>query len=604
MVEQNTIDLFKKILNRLKPPEKLSISEWADKYRVLSVSAEAGKWSTNRTPYLKKIMDCITDVKIRKVVIMSCVQIGKSEVLLNTMGYYIHIDPSPIMMVQPTVESGKDFSKERITPMIRDTSVLRNIIKDDKKKNSSNTILKKQFAGGFVVIVGANSPVGLASRAIKILAADEIDRWSESAGIEGDPLTLAEKRTTTFPHSHKKIYTSTPTIDKISRIQHEFKLGTMEEWEVPCPSCGKYHKLEWNNIKYSVDKDGKLDKTKAILAVCPSCGVLNNEYAWKSGKGKWVEHAHNEQIKSFHLSSLISPWKSWEEIVETYLSSKDDPEMLKAWTNTELGEVWVDESEAIDDIAVSKHRELYNCIVPKDVLIITAGVDVQDDRFEMEIVGWGKDKISWGIEYKVIYGDTSLPETWENLDMHLQKIYTDEKGIPMKIERVCIDSGGHRVTECYTFCKPREYRGVFSIKGIGGQGIPIIHRITQTKKIKNNLFILGVDGAKSTLYSRLIQNDKTKAGYCYFPLEKDRNYTDDYFKGLTSEVKTTIYVKGKPKIQWVKKSGVRNEPLDCRVYATAAMEIFNPDFEYLEKIKGKTTVKKRKVGTISKGVEV
>jgi len=600
-MEQHTVTLFKKIMQGLQPTEDLTLAQWADKYRRLPSegSAEPGLWRTSRTPYLKRIMECLTDTKVREVVMMTCVQVGKSEILLNAMGYYAHIEPSTILIVQPTVDTGKKFSKERIAPTIRDTPVLYDIMGTEKSRDARNTVMQKLFVGGYVAIVGANSPAGLASRPIKILLCDEIDRWPESAKKEGDPLTIVEKRTATFPNSKKILKVSTPTIDGISRIQHEFKQGTMERWKYPCPGCDEYQELQWANIKFDHMRDaetGKLDRTKGeVLCECPSCGEFFNEIHWKSREGEWFAEVENETIKSFHLSSLVSPWRSWADIVEDWISAKDDTEMLKVFINTELGEVWVETGKTLEFSELANRREAYATPVPNGVLVLTAGVDVQHDRFEMEIVGWGENKVSWGIEYKTIIGDTSLPETWERLDQHLRKTYAHEDGGAMQIMRTAIDSGdGERTLEVYNFCKPRENRGIFAIKGKGGTGMNIIHTFSKTKKVKNILFTVAVDSAKDILYTRLAQEDKDKAGYCHFPLDSltlQAGYDEKYFEGLTSEIKVTKMVKGRPKTEWKLKKGLRNEPLDCRVYNIAALEILNPDFEDL---KQRRTLKKPK----------
>lgn len=609
-IQENTKALFEKILRRLQPAEDINIAEWADKYRRLPAesSSEPGQWKTSRTPYLKKPMECISDSKVRKVVLMFSAQIGKSEVVLNTMGYYAHIVPSPTLMVQPTVDMGRNFSKERISPTIRDTPILRSIIGSEKSRDAKNTVLKKFYPGGYIAIVGANSPVGLASRPIKILLADEIDRWPESAKNEGDPLTIVEKRTTTYPYSHKMVYTSTPTIDGLSRIQHEYNQGTMEKWKLPCPSCGEYHELRWANIKFKKDEYGKLDEKSEVLCVCESCGELFNEITWKSGEGKWFAENENGTIKSFHLSALASPWKSWEEIVKSFIAANNDTEMLKVWVNTELGEPWIEDGETVDFSTLYNRRENYNALVPAAVLVLTAGVDVQDDRFELEVVGWGERKVSWGIEYKVIYGDTSLPETWDLLDQQLLKTYICEDGITMSIMRTCIDSGGHRTPETYIFCKKHEHRGIYAIKGKGGDGMNIVHTHSHTKKVNNVLFTIAVDTAKSVLFARLALNDNEQAGYCHFPVDTadhHRNYDEKYFEGLTSEVKLPRMVRGRPKTEWKLKTGVRNEPLDCRVYNIAAIEILNPNFDELKKRKGiKAPTPKKKRGTISRGVDI
>ena len=344
----HTAALFEKILRCLKPTENITLAEWADKYRrlPLEASAEPGRWQTSRTPYLRKIMECISDPNVREVVMMTCVQVGKSEILLNAMGYYTHIEPSPILIVQPTVDTGKKFSKERIAPTIRDTPVLRSIIGSDKSRDARNTVMQKLFPGGYIAIVGANSPAGLASRPIKILLADEIDRWPESAKKEGDPLTIVEKRTTTYPYNKKILKVSTPTIGGVSRIEHEYNQGTMEVWKLPCPGCGDYQELRWENIYFLRDKEGTLDLSRQdVLCECEACGDRFNEIKWKYGQGEWFPANPDSQIKSFHLSAFVSPWISWADIVEEFLSSKGDTEMMKVWTNTMLGEPFITESE-------------------------------------------------------------------------------------------------------------------------------------------------------------------------------------------------------------------------------------------------------------------
>ena len=606
-IQANTSTLFKKIFRRLKPAEDLSVAEWADKYRRLpsESSSEPGQWKTSRTPYLKKPMECISDPKVREVVMMTSAQIGKSEVLLNTMGYYADIDPSPTLMVQPTVEMGLDFSKERIAPTIRDTPKLRAIIGKEKSRDAKNTILKKYFPGGYIAIVGANSPVGLAARPVKVLLLDEIDRFPESARKEGDPVTIAQKRTTTYPYNHKIAKFSTPTIDGASRIQHDYNRGTMEKWNLPCPGCGELQELKWANIVIPKDSEGEYDPEAEVLHACEACGLLSNEIDWKNGEGEWKALNPKAKVKSFHLSALSSPWKSWASIVEEFWDAKGDSEMLKVWVNTVMGEPWIEDGESVDHIELHNRREPYNAKVPSGVLVITAGVDVQDDRFELEVVGWGENKVSWGIEYKFIYGDTSLPETWDRLDQHLKQRYTCEDGSTLPIERVAVDSG-HRTTEVYQFCKAREMRGVYAIKGIGGPGMSIVHQITKSKKVKNTLFIIAVDSAKSILFSRLAQQNTENAGYCHFPTadEYSRGYDEKYFEGLTSEIKITKMVKGRPKTEWKLKTGVRNEPLDCRVYNIAALEILNPNFEELKKRKNAPVRQKRRRGVVNKGVQV
>lgn len=590
-ISKHTIQLFKNILKVLEPPPEITLSSWADKYRVLSAgtSSESGRWQTSRTPYLKGIMDAVTDPKVRVVAVMSSAQVGKSELILNTVGCYAHVNPTSIMLVQPTINNARSFSKERLAPMIRDTDVLAKVF---NSKDSSNNILNKVFEGGYVALEGANSPAGLASRPIEVLVCDEIDRYPDSAGKEGDPLSIVSVRTKTYPYTYKHVFVSTPTIDEVSRIQHEFKRGTQSEYQLPCPACGKYQKMEWAKIHFILE-DGRLTEDD-VLQNCDFCGEYNNEKAWKKGKGKWKENFPNEEIKTFHLSSLVSPWQSWRNIVQNFLSAKNDAEMLKVWTNTELGEVWTVDGERINFNDLIDRRFLYEKDIPDEVVLLTCGVDVQDDRFELEVLGFDVNNRLYGIEYKVLYGDTSLKSSFDNLDEHLSKIYDCGDNKQMKISSVCIDSGGHRTDLVYKFCKEREHRKVFAIKGRGGTGLHSIDGFRTTKKVKNTLFFLGVNTIKDDLHSKLLRTDENIEGYCFFPLETEKGYNEKYFQGLTSEIRVTSYVKGRVKFEWKLKQGVRNEPLDCRVYAMASFEILRPDLKYHEKVKNGTIKKKSK----------
>ena len=429
-MKKATVDLFTRIFAVLAPPPNMTISQWADKYRRLSSesSAEPGRWRTSKAPYQREIMDAVCDMRIQKVVIMSAAQIGKTDALiLNPIGYYMHYDPSPIMVMQPTIQMAETFSKDRLSPMLRDTPVLRDRV-NDKSRNSGNTILQKIFPGGHVTMVGANSPSSLASRPIRILLADEIDRYPATAGNEGDPLLLAGKRLATF-WNKKEVCVSTPTNKETSRIAVEFEHSTQEEWNVPCPACGAYTPLLWANIIFDRDK---LDE---IGCACPACGVVSSETEWKEqfGKGKFVAAHPERKVRGFHLNALASLFVEWREIVEKFLTANEEKkkgniELLKVWTNTEMGETWEEEGEQIETDDLFKRRERYNCEVPEEVLVLTAGVDVQDDRFEVEVVGWGVDKESWGIKYQAIYGDLKLKPVWDELDKFLSQTFTTADG--------------------------------------------------------------------------------------------------------------------------------------------------------------------------------
>ena len=417
----HTLELFARCLAVLKPPPALTLSQWADMYRVLSAesSAEPGRWHTDKAPYQREIMDAIGDPHIRKVVIMSAAQIGKTDILLNALGYYMDYMPAPVLVIQPSLDMGQTFSKDRLAPMLRDTPALQGKV-DTKSRYSGNTIMKKNFPGGHITIVGANSPIGLASRPIKVLLADEVDRYPSSAGTEGDPLLLAQKRQTTF-WDKKTIEVSTPGNKIDSRIAVEYENSTREEWNIPCPGCGHYQPLIWKNVIFD-----KQEPEKPILYKCERCGNLYGEYQWKaqSKMGRFVADNPDAETRGFHLNTLASPFCGWAEIVEKFLTAKEqldkgDPEAMKTWVNTELGEPWEEPGSSLEDAELFNRREIYDAEVPDDVIVLTAGIDVQENRFEVEVVGWGVGKESWGIRYQKIYGDmlADLEATLETMDI-------------------------------------------------------------------------------------------------------------------------------------------------------------------------------------------
>ncbi|MCD5324765.1 MULTISPECIES: phage terminase large subunit family protein [Pontibacillus] len=553
----------------LPPPPDLTVSEWADQFRKLSseASAEPGQWRTDRAPYQREIMDSVNDPELKKIVVMSSAQVGKSELLLNTVGYHVDFDPAPILLIQPTEDKAKAFSKERLAPMIRDTPVLRKKVADSKTRDGGNTTLQKAFPGGYIALGGANAPSGLASRPIRILLADEVDRFPVSAGSEGDPLSLAEKRTNNF-YNAKKIFVSTPTNKGVSRIEKEFELSTQEHWNLPCPSCDEYQPLRWAQISF-----------ESVSHACKYCGSLHNEYEWKNQHGKWIAENPDSPTRGFHLNELVSPWSPWQKIIDDFKTAKKNgPEAMKVWVNTSLGETWEEDGEQVEEDELLARSEHYEASIPYGVKLLTAAVDVQDDRFEIEVVGWGSGKESWGIHYHTIYGDLKQQVIWDDLDEYLSRTWENVEGNRYSIACTCVDSGGHFTSEVYRFCAPRKVRRIFPIKGEGGNGgehKPLLIGVSKRQREKVNLFRIGVDEGKAKVMSRL-QVENQGPGYCHFPI--GNGYGANYFKGLTAEKLVTRYKQGVPYQVW-QKVRERNEPIDLRVYNTAALEILNPDLD-------------------------
>ena len=564
----------------LTPDPDRTVSEWADQNRFLSqkASSEPGRWRTSRTPYLRDIMnDLSPSSPVQRVFFVAGAQVGKTETGNNWIGFVIDQAPGPMMAVQPTVDMAKRFSKQRIAPMIDETPVLRGKVADSRARDSGNTMLAKEFPGGVLMITGANSAVGLRSAPIRYLFGDEISAWPADLDGEGDPWALAEKRTTTF--ARRKIFgSSTPTIKDHCRIEREFLASDQRRFFLPCPHCGEKQWLKWRQIRWDHD-----DASTAHY-ICEHSGCIINEHS-KTGmlaEGEWRPTAPGDggRTHGYHLSSLYSPlgWKSWSEIVSEFLAAKGDPPALKTWVNTILGETWEDGIAAKIGAGELRDRvELYQLgQAPAGVLALVLGVDTQDDRLALTLEGYGRDEESWLLDHQEIYGAPGRPEVWRQLLDVIKRPVPHELFEPLPILATCIDSGGHFTHEVYAFAREHKALGVHAIKGQSQRNKPIIGRPTkvdlnlrgQVLKSGALVYPVGSDTAKTTIYSRLKLNEPG-AGFNHFPA----GLPADYFDQLTAERLITRYVRGFPVRDWHKKPGARNEALDCKVYALAAMQL-------------------------------
>lgn len=527
-------------------------------------------------------MDSVTDPTVHTIVVMKSAQVGWTEILNNIVGYFIDQDPCPIMVIQPTENMAETWSKDRLAPMIRDTACLRKKVKDAKARDSGNTILHKKFPGGHLTAIGANAPSNLASRPIRIVLPDEVDRYPVSAGSEGDPINLAHKRTRTY-FNRKLMMGSTPTVKGASRIEMAFEESDQRRYFVPCPECGEFDYLRWSQIQWP---DGRPEDAYYVCAQC-GCLIQESHKHWMVKNGQWRATAPFNGIAGFHIWEAYSPWSTWGEMAVEFLKAKRNPHTLKTFVNTSWGETWEEEGKKVDDSALYARREEYAAPVPMQALILTAAVDVQTNRLEMEVKGWGRDEECWGIDYRVLYGDPKEKEVWETLDHLLNQEFEHESGIKMKIWVTFIDSG-YQADQVYAFCKPRQMRRIFACKGDEGPR-PILGPAMKKRTGKNqrpvDLFIIGIDQGKADIYSRL-EKAEPGPGYYHFPL----HYTEAFFKGLTAEKMVTRFHKGFPRMQWEKMSGRDNEPLDINVYAYAALKLANPVWDVLEaripKVKG------------------
>ena len=594
-------------LRIFQPPKDQTVSDWAEDNRHLSpeTSAEPGPWRTSRTPYLKEPMDAVTDPKVRKIVMVAGSQCGKSELELNTIGRIIDQDPGSVLYIHPSIVDARKFSRLRVGPMIRDSKAIKAKVTDIRTKDSGNTILQKSFPGGMLTMTGSSGAAALSSTPSRYAIGDEIDRWADDADGEGDPMELVEARQITF-YNWLSMLVSSPTIKGHSKIEDAFYTGTQERWSHQCPECGAFHHLEFNDIKFEHEvvkrKGRQYFKITNIGWACPSCGAFSSESAIKKQPAKWIAHnpdAYNEGIRSFWLSGLYSPWLTWERIIRKFLEAGNNPLKLQPVFNTMLGELWEDRGEMADEDTLMARREEYAAELPDGVLVLTCGVDTQDDRLEYEVVGHGHYGEKWGIKKGFIAGRPDTPEVWERLDDVVDHVYRFKpaagaaQGVGLTISVTFVDSGGHYTQDVYKACRARVHKKVFAIKGKGGDGIPYVAPASQVKIVDNGavvgkcwLYTLGVDAGKADIMNAVRVQEKG-ARYYHFPRDIEemvRGYDYNYFSGLLSEKLTITRTRRGHQWQWVKLPGHnRNEALDCRNYANAGFKMMDPDLDAVER---------------------
>jgi phage terminase large subunit GpA-like protein len=590
-MENNDVYL-KSIRKGLEPDPIMTVSEWADQYRVLpqKVAAEPGPWRTSRVPYLREIMDSlsVTD-PIEEVVLIKGAQLGGTEAGNNWLGYIIDYAPGPTMAVMPTVELQKRNSRQRIDTLIESCDRIKGKVNEKRSRDGGNTMLLKEFTGGLLVLTGANSAVGLRSLPARNLFLDEIDAYPFDVDGEGDPISLAKARSRTF-HSKKKVLkVSTPTIAGRSKIESSYENTDQRKYFVPCPICGRKQVLDFKRLKWKKSADVKYPTE--VWYECEFCdGRIEEKYKTEMlAGGEWKPTntaPHDTGARGFHLSSLYSPlgWYTWQEIVKDFIDSKDDPELLRGFVNTVLGETWKDKGEAPEHKRLYERRDTYKTnSIPDGVVFLTAGVDVQKDRIEVEVVGWGRGKRSWSIDYRVFLGptDTLSGKPWKELSELVHETW-DRNGIAVPLKRMAVDSGYNTQT-VYSWVRKYHVTQAVAVKGVDTLavmvGVPKSVDITQHGKKRRSgvkLFPVGVNIIKTETYGYLrldsaSEGEPDPLGYCRFP-----QYEEDYFKQLTAEEKVSKIVKGFRRYEWVKVRD-RNEALDCRVYARAAASLVGLD---------------------------
>jgi phage terminase large subunit GpA-like protein len=573
-----TFELLLGLKEGAKTTELLTVSEWAEKHRYLSPEASflgGALYQCSVTPYAKKIMDSLSAYSpYQEVIFCKSSQTGGTEIGNNWLGYIIHICPAPVLMLMPTDSTVERNSKIRIDPMISHSEVLRTRVGDKKSRDGDNTINQKRFPGGVLYMGGANSPAVLKSIPVRFVMLDEVDEYPTNLGGQGSADGLAKVRTRMFPN-RKIYYVSTPTVEGQSLIMRKFQETDQNYFEVPCPFCGGFQRLIFGQLKVNEEND------EEVKYECIHCKALIDE-VYKTdmlAKGEWMPSnlakVNNRRI-GFHINSLYSPsaFFKWSEIIEAYRGAEKDPNEMKVFVNTILGETWAEESEAPAWENIYNRRELYEQNKPPlPVCFLTCGVDVQKDRLELEIVGWSKDKQSYSIDYRVLIGKPVLPEVWLELEKILSETWIRPDGVELGLKLMAIDSG-YSTDEVYSFCRRFPSNRVIPVKGSDSLGIAIAppkaidlnHRGKRIGRIK--VWNVGVSFLKKEFYSWLsIEKGEAleRPCYCHFP-----QYGETYFRGLTAE----DWIPAKR--QW-KKRFERNEPLDTRIYARAASVVVGLD---------------------------
>jgi phage terminase large subunit GpA-like protein len=554
----------------------VSVSTWADENIVLSTvdSSEAGPFRTARTPYVREIVECLSPQHpATRVVFMASAQVGKTRTGLNWLGYIIDCAPGPTLLVQPTVDTAKRVSKQRIAPMLEGTDSLRRKIKPSRDRDSGNTQLEKEFPGGILIMGGANSAAGLRSMPVRNLFLDEVDAYPPDVDGEGDPVALAEQRTGTFGNRRKIYISSTPTIKGLSRIEAEYLASDQRRHFMPCPHCGFFDYLRWENIRWP---DEAPDLAQLL---CNACGAMIEE-RYKTQmleRGEWRPTAkpNTRGVVGFHLNALYAPlgWKSWAQLANDFIEAKKEPLKLKTFINAALAETWEEKGDEFDADDLQGRLENYAAEVPNGVGLLVGSVDVQGDRLEWQCKGYGGGEQSWLVAFGQVDGDPAKDATWLELDKELLRTFDHESGRKLAMRAIAIDSGGLHTDQVYKFCKAREVRRVagqsqkvWAIKGVGGAGREILGRPSSANRYKCKLWPIGVDTAKDTIFSRL-HIEAPGGGYVHLPAWLDREYLEQ----LTSEKAVKRYKKGVGTVREYVKTRERNEALDLEVYSLAAL---------------------------------
>jgi len=568
------------------PRELLTVSEWADKHRELRSGTNApGPWHTAFTPYLREIMDCLSEHSaVRQVTFVKSSGVGGTEAMFNWIGYLMHhLGNKDLLVVLPTLELRDRSFNPRLAKMLDESPALAGLVTSAKRDRANRADVMEYGARSRILKAGANSPDSLRSDHLPYVICDEVDAFPWDVGGEGDPMTLIENRQRTFSRA-KTYLVSTPTKEGQSRISQQYERSDKRRFYVPCPHCGELQPLEWggseapHGLKFRraprPDGDEGPEQVVAAWYVCRECAAIIEEHEKTAmlAKGRWIaERPHIKHHRGYHLNALYAPvglGLSWVKIAQKWIDAQGDTAELKAFANTYLGEVFREQGDSIENVSLISRLEIYPERLP--VGLTTAGVDVQKDRLEATIVSWAAEEEAWVRDHLILPGETTQPEVWDELDAVLR-----EEGVDV----AAIDSG-YNASQVYAFVEKR--RWCFATKGVTGMGRPLVEdekRRRQRLRVKRKRGVpvepIGVDGGKAMLYARLKLTEPGK-GYVHFPQEPA--FDDEYFAQLAAEKLVTRFKGYRPFSEWV-KTRPRNEALDCLLLALAALRLSGIDLK-------------------------
>jgi phage terminase large subunit GpA-like protein len=592
---QGVIFAMKKAAIHLVPPPDMLPSEWAENNLKIPLgNAAPGPIRFANAPPQRGMIDAVREPGIRRISYMLAAQTGKTTVMQAIVGYHIDHDAKSQLFCMPSETDMKMFLETKLRPMLGTCKAIKEKVAKQRSREGVNNSKAMSYPGGWLMMSWAGSPRTLRGRSAPIVLADEIDGYLATA--EGSPLSLINQRNAAFGDEAVLIESSTPTTKGSSNIELGFELGDKRRWWVPCGDCGTWQTLKWDNVTWhGKSSPNKEQHPESARYVCCDCGSLWDDGARIAAirKGEWRAEKPFKGHASFHMSELYSTFRRMRDVVQSY-HDKVASDDLQAFHNVSLAETYEAMGEQAETHVLMSRRERYAAKVPMGGIILTAGIDMQQDRLECEVVAWGHGEESWSVEYRVFWGDPLQSDVWEDMEYFLSQSFRHESGAHLAITCAAVDTGGTggNTQAAYEWLFSKRGRRIYGIKGMGGWGKPIVSapskRRSGKSKRKIDLFMVGADEVKLTIMRRLAIAD-AGPGYCHFPEDRE----EEWFHQLTAEKLMTRYVKGFPVREW-HKTRPRNEALDCRGYALAALKILNPSFKQAESRLGKMNVEEMK----------